>query len=326
MAEVAKEAGVSTATVSYVINGTKPVSREIAERVYQAISKLNYVPNASARSLRTGNSRIIAFLIPDIANLFFAVLNSAIEAVLSHEGYQLLVVNTHEDPQKEREVLNSLTSGKIDGLIIATTMSDYREIMQAAPKSVPIVLVDRRPLNNNTDLVLSDSSAASYESVRYLLRRGHRKIGFIGGHRALSTTAERFRAYRDALLDGGVCVDERLVYFISDENTDVEALFCRLLAQGCTALFVGNSHICMQGVAVLADAMGRCEIVTFLDSPEYKPLFDYMQVHVIEQPVEQIGTAAGRQLLQRLSNAEGHIKEISIPRIFQPRGGANILG
>ena len=122
ISDVAKLAGVSTATVSHTINNTRYVSNETKEKVYRAIAELGYTPDASARSFRTGKKKIIGFIVPDIANKFFATMIESVEKYLSANGYQLIIANTRENMDREETNIRLLTAGLVDGLLVASTM------------------------------------------------------------------------------------------------------------------------------------------------------------------------------------------------------------
>ena len=143
ISDVAKLAGVSTATVSHTINNTRYVSNETKEKVYRAIAELGYTPDASARSFRTGKKKIIGFIVPDIANKFFATMIESVEKYLSAHGYQLIIANTRENMDREETNIRLLTAGLVDGLLVASTMDDFQRFDALIPAGFPVVLVDR---------------------------------------------------------------------------------------------------------------------------------------------------------------------------------------
>ena len=122
ISDVARLAGVSTATVSHTINHTRYVSEETREKVYRAIAELGYTPDASARSFRTGRKRTIGFIVPDISNKFFATMIESVEHCLSGHGYHLIIANTKEDMDREETSIRLLTAGLVDGLLIILTL------------------------------------------------------------------------------------------------------------------------------------------------------------------------------------------------------------
>ena len=205
--DVATLAGVSIATVSHVINGTRNVNDTTRAAVEKAIEELHYVPDSTARSFKTGKRNLVGFVVPDISNAYFSTMIEEVEDILAQEGYRLLVLNTREDPVREAEGLNVLTSGLVDGLILATTMTDCKCLTASIPNGFPVVLIDRYLPGAPYDAV----SVSSYGSMRlgidYLIRKGHRKIGFLTGIPNISTTADRLKAYQDGMAAGGLSTE-----------------------------------------------------------------------------------------------------------------------
>ena len=144
ISDVARLAGVSTATVSHTINNTRYVSGETKEKVYQAIAELGYTPDASARSFRTGKKKTVGFIVPDISNKFFGTIIEAVENYLSAHGYHLIIANTKEDAQREENNIRLLSAGLVDGLLVASTMEEFHRFDQLIPPGFPVVLVARR--------------------------------------------------------------------------------------------------------------------------------------------------------------------------------------
>ena len=143
MADVARLAGVSTATVSHVINRSRFVSDEVTQRVESAIRRLNYIPNQMARNLKTGRNHTVLFIVPDIANSFFSTAIEAVESVLVGAGYRLVIANTKEDLARETVHLQGAGNGTIDGLLLASTAGRWEQISALLPAGLPTVLVDR---------------------------------------------------------------------------------------------------------------------------------------------------------------------------------------
>ena len=196
--DVAALAGVSTATVSHVINNTRYVKEETKRLVLKSIEEIHNSPDATARSFKTGKRNLIAFIVPDISNPFFATMIEEVENVISKEGFKLLVINTKETKEREIDNLRILSSG------LASTVENYSDISGIGPPSIPVVLVDRSPLGAPYDSVISANYQAMSDGVEYLIKKGHSKIGFITGIPRISTTKERLDAYRDTMEKHGI--------------------------------------------------------------------------------------------------------------------------
>ena len=139
ISDVARLAGVSTATVSHTINSTRYVSSDTKEKVYQAIAALGYTPDASARSFRTGKKRTIGFIVPDISNKFFGTIIESAENYLSAQGYHLIIANTKENMAREETNLRLLTAGLVDGLLVASTMDSFQRLDSLIPVNFPVI-------------------------------------------------------------------------------------------------------------------------------------------------------------------------------------------
>lgn len=137
MADVARLAGVSTATVSHVINRSRFVSEEVTQQVEKAIRQLNYIPNQMARNLKTGRNHTVLFIVPDIANSFFATAIEAVESVLVAAGYRLVIANTKEDFAREAVHLQGAGNGTIDGLLLASTAGQWEQVAPLLPAGLP---------------------------------------------------------------------------------------------------------------------------------------------------------------------------------------------
>lgn len=210
ISDVARLAGVSTATVSHTINSTRYVSGETKEKVYRAIAELGYTPDASARSFRTGKKKTIGFIVPDISNKFFATMIESVENYLSAHGYHLIIANTKENPEREETNIRLLSAGLVDGLLIASTMEDFSRFESLIPAGFPVVLVDRTFDTKRFPSVSVSNFQPIYRSVCRLAGKGDKRIGMIGGLPRLSSTKERIAAYQEAVADCGLPQDDLL--------------------------------------------------------------------------------------------------------------------
>lgn len=315
--DVATHAGVSIATVSNVINNTRFVKEETRNLVLKSIDELHYSPNAAARSFKTGKRNMIAFIVPDISNPFFATLIEEVENVISKEGLSLLVINTKETKNREIESLKRLSSGIVDGFLIASTLENYSEMNGIVPEGLPVVLVDRLLAGAPYDTITVANYQAVSSSVEYLIKRGHKKIGFITGIPRISTTAERLEAYRDTmekydlLKDSLICTGTSMTSLVT-ENLDA------LLKQGCTALVISNNLMAVEALTILSRRKIRSEIelVGYKDSEQSQ--YGLQHMNLICQPVVELGRAAGRQLLERLKNPNMPVQKVLLQAEFQP--------
>ncbi|MEA4998333.1 MAG: LacI family DNA-binding transcriptional regulator [Candidatus Limiplasma sp.] len=317
--DVAKHAGVSIATVSHVLNNTRFVTEETRNRVKEAIQTLGYQPNAIARSLKTRRYNLIAFVVPDIANAFFATLIEEVENTIAEKGYRLIVVNTKETKTREIENLRALANGIVDGFIIASTLSNYADIAKVVPADVPTVFIDRSLPMCPCDTITVTNYAAMYQGVSHLIRMGHRNIGYITGLPRISTTAERLKAYQ-AAMDAEQLPTEGLVRIGDSMSTCVATHLDELLHAKCTALVVSNNVMATEAMLQLMDRglkASDIDILGYKDSEQAQ--YGLQHMHLITQPTIDLARAAGRQILERIENPSLPIRQTVIQAVFTPK-------
>lgn len=214
--DVAKKAHVSTATVSRVLNNTKPVSPELRQRVAEAVLSIGYRPNAVARSLVTKKSRTIGIIIPDISNPIFGALTKGINAVCQRSGYALMVCESGGECQREFELLDVLSSKNIDGLLFAGVDISEDLVVRMKKENYPVVLVTQEAPGKKELLptVTHDNIQAVYDAVSFLIDNGHRNIALIAGKKCdYSSGQKRIIGYKKALIDHGIqLVDSYIEY------------------------------------------------------------------------------------------------------------------
>ena len=324
ISDVARLAGVSTATVSHTINSTRYVSSDTKEKVYQAIAALGYTPDASARSFRTGKKRTIGFIVPDISNKFFGTIIESAENYLSAQGYHLIIANTKENMAREETNLRLLTAGLVDGLLVASTMDSFQRLDSLIPVNFPVVLVDRTFESRKYPSVTVSCFDDIYRSVCRLADRGKRRVGIIGGLSRLSTTEERIAAYRAAVADRGLEQDESLVRYGDSMEDSAPPCLDQLLERGCDAILVCQGLMASVTIAYLRgkgiQPHQDLEVVSFVDYDTRAYEFYYNQVDRIIQPVEELGRTAGEQILLRVEQPDAPVQERVLTSEYRPRG------
>ncbi|MBE6964248.1 MAG: LacI family transcriptional regulator [Ruminococcaceae bacterium] len=324
ISDVAHLAGVSTATVSHTINNTRYVSAETREKVSQAIATLGYTPDASARSFRTGRKQTVGFIVPDISSKFFGNMIEAVETYLSARGYHLIIANTKEDADREETHLRLLTAGLVDGLLVASTMEDFERFDRLIPNGFPVVLVDRIFDTKKYPSVCVSNFQPIYRSVCRLAGKGRRRIGIIGGLPRLSSTKERISAYREAMQDCGLPVEEALIRYKTAEEDSARRCLDELLEQKCDAIIVCRTSIAGEALVYVHKRDIRLpdelELVTFLDYDSSLNRIYAGQVDCIVQPVEELGRAAGEQILDRIEKPDAPFFEKTLTSAYQPSG------
>ena len=330
IADVARHAGVSVATVSHVMNRTRHVEPETAERVRSAIAALRYSPNTLARSLRRGETKTIGLLLPDNSNPFFASVARQIEDAGFLAGYTVILCNSDGSAEKEERYLQVLMAKQIDGLIFAGS-SDHARVFARLLPSVPAVLLDREIQSVNVDSVLVDHDHGGYLAGKYLAGLGHKKIGVIGGPRDSGSSPARLRGFARALQEAGLDLPANAVvdsdYHFAGGRKAMERLMAQ--ARGITALFACNDLMAMGALTVLRARGLRVpddmSMIGFDDIPY--AVTTWPPLTTIAQPVEKIGTRAVSLLLARVAEPAAHSRrEVLTPVLVERESCAPLRG
>ena len=202
LADVAREAGVGTSTVSRVINGGKLVSSATLERVQAVIGKLDYQPNHAARVLKGERAKTIGLIVPSLADPFFASCAEAAQEIARSHGFLLVVTSSNNDPRMEMESVNALIQRRVDGLLLAPATSRNEELVHLLNRSsIPVVSLDRPIFNSSVRAVLSNNYRGAKEATRHLISHGYKHIVCLGmkGENSLYTNKERILGYRHAM-------------------------------------------------------------------------------------------------------------------------------
>jgi len=304
--DVARRAGVSISTVSRVLNGRDHVNEDVIARVRQAAQELQYQPSRAARALRAKQTTIIGLLITDIQNPFFTALVRGVEDVAQRNGFSLILCNSDEDPQKERQYIEVLCAEQVAGAIITPTREQQRTLKLFQEHNVPIVTVDRKVKGNEIDAVLVDNQRGAREATAHLIDNGYRRIGIISGPITTTTGRERLEGYRQALRDAGVEHDLSLERMGSFKEESGRQLTCELLdlEQPIDALFVANNLMTLGALTALHERHKRIPedigIVGF-DEMQWSSL-SAISLTTVTQPVYEIGSTAALRLFQRLQS------------------------
>lgn len=313
--DVARQAGLSVATVSRVMSGRGYVSPSSRERVLQAAEALAYVPNGLARGLKTRRSGLIALLVPEIVNSFYTTVSRGVEDVANTNGQQVIVGNTDEDVGKERTYVDLMISSQVEGVIIAPAGNSRDALQTLCAAAIPTVLIDRAFPGFPADTVRGDSIYGAKLLTRHLLAKGHRRIALINGHLDTAVAREREAGFREALYDAGVDIDERLISSGTWFIADAEARTGDLLDQGLapTAILATNSFMVI-GVLRALRARGLrvpedISLVCFDDFEWAAEIAPFLTA--LAQPAYEMGATAMRLLLERITGADdGPLHEI----------------
>ena len=317
--DVASKAGVSVATVSHVVNNTKPVSEKTKARIEAAIKELSYTPNFLAKSLKENRSKVIGLIIPDISNYYFTEIASIIEQRLNDAGYNMILCNSNENLELEIQHIQQLKAYMVSGMIIAPTTMDFDYRKLVASQDYPIVFIDRKLSTLQGDSIIADGACAVEEAVSYLIKKGHKRIGFIGANRGLSTTANRFLGYQNAQKKNGIPLDSSLCVFGEPKINPAMSLCSQLFSQtNISALLVSSSLMSIGAVQFFTKNNIKIpEQIALIGYDDYIwSTITAPPLSTIKQPTSEIGYKAAETMLNRLENGNTPITEILLNSEF----------
>lgn len=307
--DVAKEANVSIATVSRVLNNIDVVNEETKKKVLEAIKKLDYRPNIVARSLKTQKTKTIGIIIPDISNSMYPEIVRGAEDVSNIYEYNIILCNTDLDPEKELEYFRVLGEKMVDGVIYISNSLESTVMKTIKDSNMPIVLIETNGRETEYPSVIIDNKQAAIDAVNYLIEKGNKKIAYIGTDvDAVNASAIRYYGYKDALEKNNISYNEDIVYFckyslkaedgykamnsILSKTKDIDALFCANddLAMGAINSLRDN------GIKIPEDV----DVIGFNDT--YGAEFFYPRLTTIAQPLYDMGSVATRMLIKKINN------------------------
>jgi LacI family transcriptional regulator len=327
--DVAARADVSPATVSRVLNGVENVQEEYRRRVLAAIEELEYEPNRLASNLRRRRVAMLGVVVSDIENPHFTEAVRAVEDAAFDRGYRVLVCNTDESPDKQREYLKLLAAERVAGVILSPSQADAPEVKELLDLGVAVVAFDRAVTDPRADLVAAKNTEGVEAAVEQLVDLGHRSIGLVAGPPGITSGDERRDGYlrglaahglQPAIADGGFRIDggRRAVGELLDAHPELTAM---VFANNLMTL--GGLHgLAARGVQVPADLS-----VIGVDDPFWGALVN-PPLTTLAQPVREMATAAVELLFRRIDGDKSEPERIVLDLELRsrsscapPRGG-----
>jgi LacI family transcriptional regulator len=332
--DVARHAGVSSMTVSRVINGGDRVSPETRLRVEGAIEELGYVPSRLARGMIRQKTGTLALIVPDVANPFFTLIVRGAEDVARRAGYRIILCDTRADLAIEREVIEEMIGHRVDGIAIAPVSDrSIGHLRRLERFGVQFVLIDRTVSDVDCDVVVGDNTGGARRLVEHLLSLDHRRIGFIMESDEVSTARDRRQGYEDALQAAGIELDADLIVRATAEpqgGRDGMRLLLEL-EEPPTAVFAVNNLVALGAIeavrAVGLEVPDDIALVCFDDIEYASRLYPFLTV--MAQPAETLGSLGTQLLLERIeARAPEQSRIVVLPAQFLVRqscgGGAMV--
>lgn len=307
--DVAELAGVSRATVSYVLNrksgGNIRISEETQRKVWDAARQLNYHPVAAARMLRTNRSNMFAVMVPRVEAPFYPHFARAIQDAAERAGYDVIIYSTQNDREHEQKFLNVVISRGIDGLVTQTYHLTPEDLDRLRSAGICVVIHGQEPVHAQVDNIVLNETQAVEELVTYLIGKGHRRIAAIAGPAETWSGRLRRAGYESALRKHDIPVCDELIITTRYRRSHGASAMQQLLAMDNppTAVFAANDHLAVGALLHAVDAglqvPDDIAVAGFDDIPDATLVRP--QLTTVRKDVEAIGTAAVQLLLERLN-------------------------
>ncbi|HAS6983205.1 TPA: LacI family DNA-binding transcriptional regulator [Vibrio parahaemolyticus] len=331
MKDIAKLAGVSTSTVSHVINKTRFVSEEISERVNNAAKELNYyAPSALARSLKVNRTKTIGMLVTTSTNPFFGEVVKGVERSCYHKGYSLILCNTEGDNERMRQSINTLLQKRVDGLILmcSSLEGERIDVFERYP-DIPVVVMDWGPMLFTSDKIQDNSLRGGYLAAKYLIDCGHTEIGCITGPLIKHQAQMRYEGYKRAMNEAGLEFNANWIIESDFECEGGYQAFKKMAERGTlpNSIFVSNDMMAM-GVINAANELG-------IKVPDDLSIIGYDDIHIakfmspslttIHQPKYRLGQAAVETLVRRLDDKSNEAQVVQLEPTLVIRNSVKLL-
>ncbi|MGF2617425.1 catabolite control protein A [Rossellomorea vietnamensis] len=322
--DVAREANVSMATVSRVVNGNPNVKPATRKKVVEVIDRLGYRPNAVARGLASKKTTTVGVIIPDISNIFFAELARGIEDIATMYKYNIILSNSDQNTEKELHLLNTMLGKQVDGIVFMGGNITEEHVKEFELSPVPIVLAGTVEDSGKIPSVNIDYQEAAYDAVKELIAKGHKRVAYVSGpfHDKVNNEA-KLPGYKKALEEAGIEFNEELVVegdYTYDSGLEAWQKL-RELTDKPTAVFVGNDEMAL-GVVHGAQDEGvnipeEAEVISF-DNTRLA-LMVRPQLTSIVQPLYDIGAVAMRLLTKYMNKEKVDENTVVLPHRIEER-------
>jgi LacI family transcriptional regulator len=318
MKDVAHRARVSVATVSHVLNGTRPVAPSTQERVLAAIDELGYERNMLARGLKMKRTHTLGLLVSDIQNPFFTAVVRGVEDTALARGYHLFLCNTAEDPQREDDYVRELRKKQVDGLLVASSAPRLEPAHEIRHLDLPVVFLDREVTGVEGDTIRVDNRKGMRLATEHLVGLGHTRVGMVSGPLDKTSGFERYQGLKEALSDLGAELDDALVRYGGFKLAGGREAAGELLevSRPPTALVVANNLMTLGALLAIRERGWRIpedlSVVGF-DDMEWAALMN-PPLTTIAQPAYEMGQRAVKMLFERMDDNRAQERIFLEPR------------
>ncbi|WP_142829399.1 catabolite control protein A [Planococcus soli] len=320
--DVAREANVSMATVSRVVNANQNVKPATRKKVLKVIEELGYRPNAVARGLASKKTTTVGVIIPDISNSMYAELARGIEDIATMYRYNIILSNSDQNQNKELQLLETMLGKQVDGIVFMSDVISTELLYEMERSPTPIVLAGSIDESAAIASVNIDYYGAAYEAVKKFIENGHKKIAFVSGPLTSMINKEyKLKAYKEALADAGIDFDENLVVECNNSYDEGIESVQTLAPFEPTAYFVSNDEMSIgvihgleeQGKKIPSDA----EVISYENSKLARMARPMLTS--VAFPLYDIGAVSMRLLTKYMNNEEIEEKQVILPYRIEER-------
>jgi LacI family transcriptional regulator len=327
--DVAREADVSYATVSRVINSKGYVSAETRDRVMAAVTRTGYIVNRRAQGLASGRSQVVGLVVHGLDTSYIGEIVRGIDEELAAVSYDLMLYTTHHRKQRETAFVANVAAGLADGLLLVLPIDPSAYLDSIRHRGFPYVLIDHGGMDEDGPSVGATNHRGAYDAMKYLIDLGHRRIGFVTGRLEMGCAVDRLAAYKDALRDHGLPVDPALIQ--EGDFDQPRGFACGRALLGLpdppTAIFASNDVSAFGVIDAVRDAGFRIpddvSVVGFDDIPTAANI--HPPLTTVRQPLEAMGRHATRMLLEYIADPSRPVERVDLQTSLVIRGSCRPL-
>ncbi|QTL99134.1 LacI family DNA-binding transcriptional regulator [Iocasia frigidifontis] len=327
--DVAEKAEVSIATVSSVINDSRPVAKETREKVLQVIEEMNYRPNSVAQALKSGKTKRILYIVPSITNLVFAQFINEVQHALTKQGYDLILLNNEARSDLTKSYLSIIRPSNIDGVIMTQTRTCGRIIAdKCRDEGIPFVVLFEPNIFEDTSMVITDEEQGMAEAVKHLISYGHEKIGFVMVKDSRNQ-AKRYQGFLNALEENNIQFNENYLIECSDhDERDAYAHIKSYVEQqglDFTALICCNDFLSHGAIKVFRELQIKIpEKISIIGYDDSIAQYIYPPLTSVSLPKKKLAETSVKMLLSNIRNGNVENKAIKYPQRLVVRSSTYI--
>lgn len=309
--DIAKRLNMSISTVSKALSNDSTISEMTTARVKKLAEEWNYTPNEAARHFKMSRTFTIGLIIPNMLDEFYVMAINGAEKIAASENYNVIILQSHEDPENEKKILDLMIRSRVDGLIIAITKKtlDMSPFLKMESMGIPVIFFVRPPKENIFDSVIIDSEGGAYKATEFLIKKKHSRIGHLMGPPSLAVSHVRLTGYKKALAKNKIPFDAELVIDVNltEEGTHSAMATFMEMKNPPTAIFSFKNYINLDAIDFLkkqfSNKLKEIDFTGFGNLPLFRYL-DRKPVASIEENPFQIGFEAARLLISRITSEE----------------------